>query len=840
MCIYLVRTNYALLKQILMMCLPLAFACAPTSPQFTGSTQEFESIDKQIQKNITPYQIDDQADDEITKVQLPKFKREEKTKHFQLHHTQLQVSFDWQKQYMNGMATLTLSPYLYPQDSIVLDAKGFSIHEVNLLENNKSTKLRYQYDQKKLRLYLPETRTQKDTFQVFIKYTAKPNELQETVGKAIKSDKGLFFINPLGKEPKKPKQIWTQGETEYSSCWFPTFDSPNVKTSQEIWIEVDNAYKTLSNGKLISSTPAPNNKRIDYWKQKLPHAPYLFMMAIGDFAVIKDEVDGLPLSYYFEPQFEEEGKEVFKNTPEMVRHFGKLFDYPFPWDKYAQIVVRDYVSGAMENTSASIFMQEVIIDKRELLDRNWDDIIAHELMHQWFGDVVTTESWSNLPLNESFATYSEYLWREFKNGKYDADTHWLDNWNSYSREAENKNEDLIRYYYNDKEDMFDSHSYAKGSLILHRLRKVVGDTAFFKSLSLYLKTNEFQAAEDDHLRLAFEKVTGRDLQWFFDQWFHAPGHPVLTVTDSFEGQTVTVNIGQDNSVKNDITYKIPIHIDLWYGDTKKSYFKVIDELVEEFTFPSEQAPDLVIVGADDDLPGEINHLKTTEEFILQFKRYNSFLTQLETIEEFSQDLENSEIQNFMAGLLNHKFWFYRDAAVNYFTAIQQQNGDDKYEDKIVELAKKDEKTQVRSSAIRYLNPMIHTELLEKFLQDRSYNVVTTALLQMMRLRREMLADEVAKFENIHNVNLTVLLMNYYVQLKIPNKADWFIDKMLDLSIGTKQYLIELVNEYAKTQGGEQKEKILTFYKEQIKYVQGKELKEKLEAGIEYVNGNDDK
>ena len=180
-------------KKLSIIYLLFSFSCTQVSPQFTGTSQEFEMIDNQIKKSIVPYQIDNQVEDEIHQLQLPKFFRAEDTKYFQLHHTQLQVSFNWEKQYVNGMATLTLSPFYYPQDSIVLDAKGFDIHQTTLLKNEQSTKLPYKYNQKKLTLYLPMTYTQKDTFQVFIKYTAKPNELEETIGGAIKSDKGLFF-----------------------------------------------------------------------------------------------------------------------------------------------------------------------------------------------------------------------------------------------------------------------------------------------------------------------------------------------------------------------------------------------------------------------------------------------------------------------------------------------------------------------------------------------------------------------------------------------------------------------------------------------------------------------
>jgi aminopeptidase N len=211
----------------------------------------------------------------------------------------------------------------------------------------------------------------------------------------------------------------------------------------------------------------------------------------------------------------------------MMEFFSQKLGFDYPWSKYAQVVVRDYVSGAMENTSATLHGEFVQRTSRQRIDETYEDIISHELIHQWFGDLVTTESWSNIPLNESFATYGEYLWNEYKYGQLYADNKLYENYQNYMQEAENKNVDLVRFYYDQREDMFDRHSYDKGGFLLHYLRNIVGDAAFFKSIELYLKTNQFKAVEIHQLRLAFEEVTGKDMNWFFNQWFLNAGHPKL-------------------------------------------------------------------------------------------------------------------------------------------------------------------------------------------------------------------------------------------------------------------------------------------------------------------------
>ena len=328
-------------------------------------------------------------------------------------HTKLAVAFDWEKQRLNGTATLTVKPYFYPQNTLILDAKSFDIHQIALLKNNAIAQdLSYTYDSLKIKIQLDKTYSRNDTFMVLINYTAKPNERKTGGSNAISEDKGLYFINADGKDTSKPTQVWTQGETEANSCWFPTIDKPNEKSTEEIYITVDNKYTTLSNGLLISSTDNKNGTRTDYWKMDLPHSVYLFMLAAGEFEIIKDKWRNIAVDYYVEPFNAKNAKRIFGETPQMLEFFSTRLGVDYPWQKYAQIIVRDYVSGAMENTTDTLHGEFINRTEKELVDEDYHDIVAHELFHHWFGDLVTAESWSNLPLNESFADYSEYLWNE--------------------------------------------------------------------------------------------------------------------------------------------------------------------------------------------------------------------------------------------------------------------------------------------------------------------------------------------------------------------------------------------------------------------------------------------
>src|SRR5690606_29918719 len=341
---------------------------------------------------------------------------------------------------------------------------------------------------------------------------------------------------------------------------------------------------TIGNGELIKQEPLGNGLRKDYWELKLPSAPYLAAIAVGDFGKVEAKAGDIPLGYYVEKGFEKGAEKVFENTPEMLAFFEEILGVKYPWPKYDQIVVRDFVSGAMENTSASIFMEELRLNEREAIDSEWDYIIAHELFHQWFGDFVTTESWSNLPLNEGFANYSEYLWNEYKYGLDEASLKLVSEMEGYFAEAESKQMNLIRFDYADSEDLFDSHSYNKAGIVLHMLRRHLGDEAFFGALNEYLRRHAFQSVEVHDLRLAFERYSGQDLNWFFNQWFLDKGHPeLLFEVDYSQPENILVSVYQAQDLKNAPLFRLPIEISWYEGETRKSKTFEMSQTFQQFS-----------------------------------------------------------------------------------------------------------------------------------------------------------------------------------------------------------------------------------------------------------------
>jgi len=552
------------------------------------------------------------------------------TKVTELKHTKLKVNFDYQKEQMNGEEWLTASPYFYPTNELTLDAKGMLIHEVALDNNGKKSPLKYDYKNDVLKITLDKIYQKNQDYTVYIKYTSRPNEVKQEGSMAINDAKGLYFINAQGKETGKPTQIWTQGETESSSAWFPTIDKPNQKSTQEIYMTVPDRFVTLSNGIMKGSQKEANGLRTDHWVMDKRHATYLFFMGVGEYAIVKDKWKNIPVDYYIEKEYEPYAKQIYGNTPEMIEFFSEKMGYDYPWAKYAQISGRDYVSGAMENTTATLHGSDILQKPGQLIDENkWEDTIAHELFHHWFGDLVTAESWSNLTVNESFANYSEYLWNEYKYGKDQADYHQMEDVNRYLHNPGDFRKNLVRFGYDSREDVFDLVTYQKGGGILHMLRNYLGDDAFFAGMNDYLKTHEYQNAEAHQLRLSFEKVSGKDLNWFFNQWYFGSGNPKITYSSTFEPvkKQVAVTISQNQ----DQPFEFPLAIDVYdNGKPKRFNVWVNAESKNTFNFEVSKNADLININADGVLLADITETKTTEQYLMQFtgskelkNRYNA-------------------------------------------------------------------------------------------------------------------------------------------------------------------------------------------------------------------------
>ncbi|WP_439555200.1 M1 family aminopeptidase [Dyadobacter sp.] len=741
--------------------------------------------------------------------------RPERTRKSDIIYTRLDVQFDWVKQQVPASAVIAFKSHFHPQNTLELDAKGFDIKGVSMLDTvgdygaltteeiagKVVKKLNFTYeDKRKLIIKLDKNYTRNDTLLVKIDYVAKPNDLPRNKPDDSQTDKGLYFINADGLDEGKPRQIWTQGETEGSSCWFPTIDAPNQKFTHDFYITVDSTFKTLSNGLLIGQSEGKKGTRTDHWKQSIPHAPYLAMIAVGDFVVAKDMMpNGLELSYYVEPKYGKDAHAIFGRTPEMMGFFSNIFGVEYPWEKYAQIAVRDFVAGAMENTTATVHEEGVQNDTRSLVDGNSDAVIAHELAHHWFGDYVTCEEWGQLPLNESFANYSEYLWSEYNDGKYEADWGNLQEMKSYLLESETKQVPMIRYFYKDRENMFDSHSYAKGGRILHMLRSYVGDDAFFASLKYYLRKNALGTVEIDDLRTAFEKVTGEDLNWFFDQWFHRPGHPNLKIQQEYVANAgkVLLKVKQAQDTLATTVYRLPLKVDVWVSGKKNQYNVVIDKVTQTLEFPAAKKPDLVVFDADAQLLAVIEHEKNRPEMQFQYLNADRFLHKYDALSQLEGALADTTVKNILEKAMGDPFWKFRQMAVSNFAEYAGAGFAD-IETKIQNLARKDPHPQVRSEAIITLASFGDNNsdaIFKEALSDSSYLVVSVAIEKYLMSQPNDANEIAAQFENSPNDAIVTSVANYYAGLAQPERFDWFLEKMRAMKPTEKYNFLQVFGKY---------------------------------------------
>lgn len=719
--------------------------------------------------------------------------RASETKTFDLVHTKLGVDFDWTLCRMNGKAEITLHPHFFPTQTLELDAKGFDIKSVELIEKGDIRRsCSYTYDSLVLKIDLGRSFSRTDTCLLAIEYLAKPNEFKAGGSKAITSDKGLYFINPDGKELNKPRQIWTQGETESSSRWFPTIDAPNQKMTQEIAITVDKKFLTVSNGTLIYSSENTDGTRTDHWKQDKPHAPYLAMMAVGEFYVYKDEWtksngQTIPLQYILDQEYAPYVKQIFGNTPEMIGFYSKKLGVDYVWDKYDQIVVHDYVSGAMENTGAVIFGDQVEQTDREMLDKSYEYIVAHELFHHWFGDLVTCESWSNLPLNESFADYAQYLWDEHKYGRDEADYNLWKNWNQYLDDSKNKQVSLIRFEYEKQDDMFDSHSYEKGGCILHMLRKYVGDEAFFESLKLYLTKNKFKSAEIHHLRLAFEEVTGEDLNWFFNQWFLRPGHPYLEVSYRFDSIQNTQYIYTSQTLSGSslfgesFNYRIPVNVDLYTNSGILHKKIVIENALDTFTFQLEAKPEIVNFDADKAITSVKIERKEAQEWVSQFHKAPLWADRMNALANLVSYHGETQYTPILLKALHDPHWSVRQTAVLLLERIDREKLS---QQEIAKLVLSDPSSKVRMSAIWALNEIykdsISINFYQNLLDDPSYGVIKEALEVIYQKDKVRAIETAQNLEREKNATLRSYVLSIYAQEGVADKNNMFLDQIAAL------------------------------------------------------------
>ena len=451
-----------------------------------------------------------------------------------VEHLRLELDVDPDGRRIDGCAQLTCTAIAPGTRWVALDAVELVIRKVRVDTEDAP----FTHDGKVLRIDLGEAIGPGDRVDLAIDYEGSPR-------------RGLYFIHPDDGYPDKPVQVWSQGQDEDSRYWFPCFDQPHEKATSEVIVTLPKRFTALSNGEPIADR-IEGDKRWVHWRHDVPHSCYLVTLVVGDLATIDDRWRDVAVAYHVERGREDEARRTLERTPRMLEVFSERFGVDYPYRRYAQVFVADFIFGGMENTTATTLTDAVLLDERAALDHDVDALVAHELAHQWFGDLVTCRDWGEGWLNEGFATYSEYVWREAYEGRDAADLELADWAEAYFGEDGGRyRRTIATKLYDEPIDIFDHHLYDKGGRVLHMLRQVLGDDAFWRTLRHYLEKHRHGSVETRDLARAVEEATGRVLDWFFSQWvLEGAGHPQLSVGYAWdpEARVATVTVKQTHKV----------------------------------------------------------------------------------------------------------------------------------------------------------------------------------------------------------------------------------------------------------------------------------------------------
>lgn len=531
---------------------------------------------------------------------LPQF-AQNRVRTFDVQHYTIRTGFDRAAKTVTGDTSIRLKPLKANLTTVELDAVGLNYKFVRLENSNKNLKYRQAGD--KLVITLDKPYAPKDLLSLHIGYWCQPKQ-------------GVYFVDALREKNKiiHEAQIWTQNEAEEAHHWFPSYDFPDDKATSEQFLTVDAGETVIANGELIETVRNGDGTKTVHYKMDVPHSVYLLSFVIGKYTKVKDSYKNIPLGYYVYPGHESTAMKAFGKTKDMMRIYESLTGFDFPYNKYDQTIVANFQFGGMENITATTHADSEIFAVDFMPDAT-EDLVSHELAHSWFGNLVTCRNWSELWLNEGFATFMEAAYREkaYNRAEYLSKIN-EDALRYMSEEAVNRNRHAL---FNQKAqpnmELFDTTTYQKGGAVVHTLREEIGDAAFWRAINIYLNRHKFGNVETPDLQKAMEEASGRDLSWFFNQWVYKAGYPRLEIKQAYRAQKKVLNLIVTQTQKPDAAtpaaFVLPLEIEIVTpgGGTKVEKIK-IDKRVQSFSIPLEENP--TGINFDKDLKIPLKSIRT--------------------------------------------------------------------------------------------------------------------------------------------------------------------------------------------------------------------------------------
>jgi aminopeptidase N len=628
--------------------------------------------------------------------------RTERIRFFDIKHIKAELTIDTKKRDVRGTVTHTLSP-LHPHfKELRLDCGSeLSVTEVTIGP-----------------LRVPCGFTAKDeTLSVKLD---KPYGLGDTIELAIvyhgSPDRGLYFVLPAAPYPKKRLSFWTQGESDDTHCWIPCYDYPNDRATSEMIITVEKPLFVLSNGALLD-TREDRDTTTYHWKMNVPHASYLISLAASDFAAYHDRVGNLPLDYYVASHVDEATARRFMGrTPQMIRFFAEKTGQPYPYNKYAQVCVPDFIAGGMENISATTMTESALRDEIGQLEGDADGLVAHELAHQWFGDLLTCKDWSHIWLNEGFASYFDPLFTEHARGEDAFRLEMNGALKAYLGGDQEYRRPIVEKRYESSIDMFDGVTYSKGACVLHALRGLLGDAAWWKGINRYVAAHRLQVVETDDFRKAMEAASGKDLKWFFDQWVYKAGHPELKVRWHFEDadKTIRVQVQQTQARDNQTPlFRLPTTLEIIDEPGRVRAVPIlIDGPSHEFVIPAPVKPRMVQIDPTGWLIKTLDFEKPEEENLFQLAHAGCVLGRVDAAAALQKHTKNKpDVARALAAA------WKREKAVPAKLAILELlcNGEENLRAYVIKAAS-DPEARIRVAALGGLARLKHDAASEKLLR----------------------------------------------------------------------------------------------------------------------------
>ena len=635
----------------------------------------------------------------------------ERSRSYDALHYLIKIELDLDQKTFGGATTVTVASFREGLATCVLDAEEFTVTSV---VSDDGLPLKFDQTAKELSVHL-----------------ARPHKFGEELS---------FTCFYHGRDPKiglrfmpettdNPQIVFSDSFPENVHHWFPCFDYPNDKVTNEIVATVKSGLKVAANGRLVSVIEDKAAGKVTYhWSQDLPHSTYLIFLAAAPYVVVRDSYGTLPVNYWVYPRDEAKVKPTYGKTPKMIEFFNRIYGYDYPWQKYDQVSVPS--GGGAESTSATAMTHRIMVDGKGEPDFPAIGIVSHELAHQWWGDLITLRSWAHTWLNESFGTYSDYLYHRFEKGDDEGAVDLLGKLNAYLREAKTRYiRPIVSDRYDEPGDMFDSHTYPKGARVLHMLRSIVGDEPFFKTLSHFLHRYAFDAVDTADFIRSVKAVTGQNLDWFFDQWLFKPGHPVFEVKSEWDpaAKVVRLKVAQVQDLSKGVpVFRVPVSIKL-VSPGKTEIRKVwIDEREETLEFPLEAKPLLVRFDEDNVLIKEITFPKERDELLYQLK-HDDVIGRMDAAEELLAFAADPQVvAGLAASVQSDPFWAVRKGSLEALARLKPKNGQ-----AVFKKAFQDPDPQVRAAALVALGDLKDRALLNfykgVFQKDASYRVQAEAL-----------------------------------------------------------------------------------------------------------------